>query len=274
MRKNDLFKGLKYLLKRFLNLFGIAITTTTNLSSLQSSCHCGSKADIEFLSAMPSRHVERLLKLLEKSSAQIRQDLMVLSKLNFKESGFFVEFGATNGISLSNTNLLEKEFGWRGILAEPAKSWRRELQVNRPKSKIDFRCVYSVSNQKLMFKETNVKELSTLEIFMNNDMHTSNRELGKTYLVETVSLTDLLIENNAPRQIDYLSIDTEGSEYEILKNFDFQSFHIKIITCEHNNTANKKLINQLLTSRGYIQIYDEISKIDDWYIHHSATDKI
>jgi FkbM family methyltransferase len=253
-----LFKGPKYLLKKFLNIFGIAITTTTNLSSLQSSCHCGSKADIEFLSAMPSRHVERLLKLLEKSNAQIRQDLMVLSKLNFKESGFFVEFGATNGISLSNTNLLETEFGWRGILAEPAKSWRRELQVNRPKSKIDFRCVYSVSNQKMMFKETNVKELSTLEIFMNSDMHTSNRELGKTYLVETVSLMDLLIENNAPKQIDYLSIDTEGSEYEILKNFDFQRFHIKIITCEHNNTANKKLINQLLTSRGYIQIYDEI----------------
>jgi len=270
----DMFKSPKHLLKRFFNLFGIAITTTTNLNYLESACHCGSKSDIEFLSAMPSRHVERLIKLLKHSNAQIRQDLMVLSTLNFKESGFFVEFGATNGISLSNTNLLETHFGWKGILAEPAKSWQQELKINRPRSKIDFRCVYSASHQKMMFKETNVKELSTLEIFMSNDMHTSNRELGKTYLVETVSLMDLLIENNAPEQIDYLSIDTEGSEYDILKNFDFQRFHFKIITCEHNNTANKELIYELLTSNGYTQIYDEISKIDDWYIHHTAGGKL
>ena len=57
------------------------------------------------------------------SYAQIQQDLFILCELNFKRNGFFVEFGATDGIKLSNTYLLEKEFGWTGVLVEPARCY-------------------------------------------------------------------------------------------------------------------------------------------------------
>src|SRR5436189_1252600 len=54
-----------------------------------------------------------------RSHAQLFQDLFVLETVKEKRDGFFVEFGATNGVDLSNTALLERDYGWKGILAEP-----------------------------------------------------------------------------------------------------------------------------------------------------------
>jgi len=84
--------------------------------------------------------------------------------------------------------------------------------------------------------------------------------------VQTVSLEDLLKKNNAPKYIDYLSIDTEGSEYEILSAFNFDEFNIKVITVEHNFTHQRELIFTLLTKHGYKRKYDYVSEFDDWYV--------
>jgi len=65
------------------------------------------------------------------SKSQLRQELFVLGELGFKRNGFFIEFGASNGVDHSNTYLLEKRFNWRGILAEPARIWHKSLEVNR-----------------------------------------------------------------------------------------------------------------------------------------------
>lgn len=83
----------------------------------------------------------------------------MLNESEFKRHGLFVEFGATNGLDLSNTWLLEKQFGWTGILAEPATVWHEDLKRNRTGS-IDERCVWSRSGEALQFSETAVPELS------------------------------------------------------------------------------------------------------------------
>jgi hypothetical protein len=85
------------------------------------------------------------------------------------------------------------------------------------------------------------------------------------YEVETITLGDLLETHAAPRIIDYLSIDTEGSEFEILSNFDFEKRLIRCITCEHNFTANRDKIFKLLSSKGYKRKFVEFSDCDDWY---------
>lgn len=203
-----------------------------------------------------------LSKLIQQSKSQLTQDLFVLSCLDFKRSGYFVEFGATNGIDLSNTLLLEKEFGWNGILAEPSKNWHQDLLGNRS-SHIELKAVYNKSNEKLSFLEASTPELSTLNSFRNKDSH--NRR-GQTSDVDTISLMDLLTKYDAPQIIDYLSIDTEGSELDILSNFDFEYYKFKVITVEHNFTEQREKINQLLTSKGYKQVLKEISAFDDWYV--------
>jgi hypothetical protein len=62
------------------------------------------------------------LRHYERSNAQLFQDLLVLFLLSEKRGGYFVEFGATNGISLSNTKLLEQDYGWRGQPLQGAAS--------------------------------------------------------------------------------------------------------------------------------------------------------
>jgi FkbM family methyltransferase len=222
-----------------------------------------------YLQPFKDTHPEHLSKLKiarANSQSQLMQDIFVLCELNFKENGYFVEFGATNGVELSNSHLLEKEFGWKGILAEPAKVWHKDLRENRT-SFIEEKCVWTNSSSILEFSEVSSPELSTILSYQNNgDWASSQREQSTTYQVETISLVDLLDKYQAPKIIDYLSIDTEGSEFEILSNFDFSKYRFQAITCEHNYTPERERIYQLLTKNGYIRKYPFLSKWDDWYV--------
>jgi FkbM family methyltransferase len=224
-----------------------------------------SALDLTFVKSFPEPHRNRLLNLIELSHGQLRQDLFVLTQLKFKREGFFVEFGATDGISLSNSYLLEKEFSWNGILAEPAKLWHKKLFENREAS-ISTKCVWSKSGESVVFKETSIPELSRIEKFGVEDDLKHLRKKGFVYLVETISLEDLLVQHNAPLFIDYLSIDTEGSELEILEAFNFKKYRFGVITCEHNYSENQQKIRDLLESHGYRLVYQELSEFDGWYI--------
>jgi FkbM family methyltransferase len=256
-------RAIKTLIKQFLKTTGIGITSYSNLQRLIDSSMAG--YDIEFISTLPDDKIVLSLKNLKKSKSQIRQDLFVLSELCFKRNGVFVEFGATDGINLSNTFLLEKEFGWTGILAEPAKCWHNDLRKNR-NCHIDTRCVWSDSDSTLIFNEVYDAGLSTIDRYSQNDFHKEQRENGKTYEVKTISLLDLLNHYSAPKQIDYLSIDTEGSEFEILSHFDFDKYEFKVITCEHNFTPMRENVHKLLTSKGYLRKFADVSQVDDWYV--------
>ena len=200
----------------------------------------------------------------EKSRAQLKQDIFVLLETGFKRGGYFVEFGATNGVDLSNSWLLEKIFGWTGILAEPATIWHDDLKQNRT-AIIDTRCVWSQSGVTLDFTMADAPEFSTLSTFRAKS---TKQDVGaSTYAVETISLLDLLQTNGAPAYIDYLSVDTEGSEFDILKDFDFSKFQFGVITIEHNyNKTNRDRLYALLTSKGYIRKYQSLSRWDDWYV--------
>lgn len=202
---------------------------------------------------------------LGENKSQFHQDIFVLLETGFRKNGYFVEFGATNGVDLSNTYLLEKVFGWNGILAEPATVWHNDLTANRT-AQIEFDCVWKSSGDALAFNMVDEAELSTLADFNNRDGRSRKRRQGATYTVNTVSLNDLLKRHKAPGHIDYLSIDTEGSELEILSHFDFSAHTISVITCEHNYTKDRERLFKLLTSKGYERKLTSISQCDDWYV--------
>jgi len=212
--------------------------------------------------------VEYLHRSTTQSNSQLYQDMFVLYMLHNKNNGFFVEFGATDGISLSNTYILETRFNWRGILAEPARDWKARLLANR-NCAIDNRCVWSKTAETLEFNEVSGEaELSTLHDYSHLNIQSATADTR--YSVETVSLDDLLRQHNAPKIIDYLSIDTEGSEFDILRNFDFDSWDISIITIEHNFfPKSRRMINNLLTSKGYTRKFRSLSRWDDWYVKQS-----
>ena len=255
--------------KRVVNLLGIAkYIGLENFGShpVSSVFETAEKFDSDFLNSVQPADLGKMLKLFEKSHSQIRQDLFVLHVLNYKKNGFFVEFGATNGFDLNNTYLLEKDFAWDGILAEPGRVWRNELRKNRPNAIIEERLIWKDSNSVLLFNETPMAEFSTIDLLSNRDAHRGHRENGAKYRVETISLNDMLELHKAPLVIDYLSIDTEGSEYEILSCLDFEKYSFRVITCEHNYSKQRKLIYRLLTKHGYKRMYEEISLFDDWYV--------
>lgn len=199
------------------------------------------------------------------SRAQLKQDIFALMANGFKRGGYFVEFGATNGMDLSNTFLLEKSYGWNGILAEPASIWHSELKGNR-NCNIETDCIWSETGAILDFDMVDIGEFSTISDFAKCDGHSKKRENKRTCKVETISLIDLLQKYKAPKIVDYMSVDTEGSEYEILSAFDFSAYRFNVITVEHNFAENRERLRELLEKNGYSRVFQYASKFDDWYV--------
>lgn len=254
---------MKNILNRILGKLGYSVIRNSKLAHLRAAAAHGSSWD--FLAEVPPAHVAELVRLNPLSQAQLRQDLFVLSELGLKRGGFFVEFGAASGKDLSNTWLLEKHFGWHGILAEPAKCWHERLAANRS-CIIEHDCVWKSTGEQLEFLEAEQAELATLDGFQHVNLHEKASASATRYQVKTVSLADLLERHHAPAELDYLSIDTEGSEFEILRDFDFARYPFKVITCEHSHTSIRENVYALLTAAGYVRKYEKFSDFDDWYV--------
>lgn len=232
------------------------------LRDIQRKALTGEKAQL--LAMVPEDRLRETLAFLPESPSQLNQDFFALAANGWKEGGFFVEFGATDGKTLSNSWLLEKHFGWRGILAEPGRIWRSALEQADRSAVRDYDCVWTETGQTLTFCETEWSEISTLEAFSSRDHH--DRSAARRYTVETVSLNDLLDRHEAPGTIDYLSIDTEGSEFAILSAYDFAARPIRCITVEHNYTDDRERIHDLLSGKGYERRWSDLSQFDDWYV--------
>ena len=191
------------------------------------------------------------------SKSQIYQDILAFTLNKNSKKNYFIEFGAGDGKKFSNTYILEKNFGWTGLLVEPAKSLYNKLLKNR-KSKISNFLLDDLDNKKKYFYEANDPYLSSLK--------KNNRSKLKYYL-KTISLNTLLKKNKSPKNISYISIDTEGNEYEILKNFNFSKYKVKLFTIEHNfNTKKRKKIFNLMKKNNYKRIFKHLSYMDDWYV--------
>lgn len=270
-------RGFKWFINLVLERVGLRIVQSSSITTYEAIAieyheKFRSGDDIPFLLSIPQSAIPHALRLATLSKSQIRQDLFALVATDFKRGGYFVEFGATDGYSLSNSYLLEKEFGWSGIVAEPGRMWHGELQANRSAS-ISTACVWNESGSKIEFSEVSIPELSTAKKFMGADSHANSRKITKTYLVDTISLNDLLVEFDAPTVIDYLSIDTEGSEFLILSNLDFLKWKFQVITVEHNYTQQRIEISELLTSKGYRRVCQGVSQFDDWYLSAELAEK-
>jgi len=200
--------------------------------------------------------VSFISKNFSKSHSQIFQDLFVHYILK-KEKGIYCEVGALDGKELSNTLYLEKEHGWSGILCEPNKSYQKLIKKNRPNNILVTEPLFSKENEIINFTE--------LEGGRSGIDKASNNE--KSYKLNTTTLNKVLEDNFSNRKINYISIDTEGTEYEIIKELNFEKFYPEIITIEHNYDKEKRdKIYNFLKKKNYNRYFKSISRFEDWYI--------
>lgn len=200
------------------------------------------------------------------SHGQILQDLWVLFELEFQANGYFVEFGAYDGTTHSNTMLLEERFGWTGLLVEPNPEMAAILQRSRS-AIVDPRCVWDVTGDEVELLLTEDAELSTVVDRATRDLHTYTRNATavRTVSVQTVRLDDLLNEYSAPATIDFLSVDTEGTELRVLRAFDFARHRPRLVAVEHNGRSDQRDLDALMVSNGYERRFRTMSDWDGWY---------
>jgi len=210
-----------------------------------------------------------VLSHLSESKAQLQQDLVALyfnsifqRAENPERRPFFVEIGALDGVTLSNTLLLEKSYGWQGLLCEADEQNFNRLKINRRLAKLDSRAASRFSGQNLPFLSVPNSAFSALEGYSTHIEHMSPTQIK---YVSTVNLTDLLDEHDCPVNIEFLSIDTEGNEFEILQGVDFEKYTFNYIAVEEN--SNKKQLGNLLAGNGYKRILRRVSAWDSWWVH-------
>ena len=141
------------------------------------------------------------------------------------------------------------------------------MSKNR-KCYLDHGCLYDISNKVVEF--VGAGELGGVpEDFSTfGGIHRQKiRSKAPRLSVNTISLNDLLIKYNAPTNIDYISLDTEGSEYKILSSFDFARYHVQLWTIEHNKRGVAKLAN-LMMNAGYQVIMEKIDLLCYWPLHY------
>ena len=204
--------------------------------------------------------------MIKNSKSELNQDIFVLDVLNFKKNGYFIDLGAADGVELRNTYILEKKYKWRGVLCDANSHYEKKLKLNRSQP-IENKVIYD-KNTKVKFSEIMFPMLSSISSFASGDKHKKMRKkyFVKNKIKKTISVNSFLKKHKCPTTIDYLSIDTEGSEYKILKAFDFKKYKVNVITVEHNYTDNKYKINRLLISKNF-KLVDINSKQEGWYIN-------
>mmetsp|Transcript_59893 Transcript_59893/g.140088 ORF Transcript_59893/g.140088 Transcript_59893/m.140088 type:complete len:609 (+) Transcript_59893:55-1881(+) len=215
------------------------------------------------------------------ATSQGAQDLSILKQFfssakGMRPSGTFVEFGALDGIAHSNTNFFEAALGWSGALAEPSHYFN-ELKKNRPHSFALHGAICGKSGLR-NFVDAEWPGVSGFEDVLDpgflEDLK-QGREWITNFTIHQIKCRTLqeLLDLAKLRHVDYMSVDTEGSELEILAAFPFDQYQIDTIQVEskwkdcilirdgwsradvwkywcYTQEGPQKLI-QLMTSKGY-----------------------
>ena len=189
------------------------------------------------------------------------QDQWVLEKLGRKRGGFFIDAGAHDGVICSNTLVMERDYGWDGICIEGGLPNYRMLAKNRVCRCVQA-CLHS-ANEPVRF----------FDLGLNSSLVADGRDIGSA--AQGITLEHVLDACHAPEVIDYLSIDIEGHEFEVLRVFPFDRYKFRTMTVEHNSysvgTAHRDRLRELLTGHGYVLDRADVTTpagqpYEDWYV--------
>jgi FkbM family methyltransferase len=173
-----------------------------------------------------------------------------------KTHGTFVDIGSHNGIAGSNTYFFESELHWDGLCVEPIPEVFEDLKKNR-KCHLFNACLWNENTSKKFRRVTGIGE--SLSGIVDAYHPTQKLRIENHYYEDSIEIEDLdlpcydvntILDSFKLYNVDFMSIDTEGSEEVILKHLDYDKFKIYIIVVENN--YNNQEINRFLTEKGYI----------------------
>lgn len=184
-------------------------------------------------------------------SSHIRQDEWVATVFAGRTNGYFLDFGAFDGTDMSNTLYLERERGWRGICVEPNPSYYPMLCASRNVVSVNL-ALWPQSRQVLSMVDAH--GLSSFEALKENDSNAEMRvrSIKRVVEVDTINPTELLDRFEAPTTIEYMSLDVEGAEYDVLTGLDLNRYDIGLMTIEHDcSEERKQKVREHLSAFGY-----------------------
>ena len=206
--------------------------------------------------------------------SQCGQDKFLQEKIfKSQENGTFVEIGAHDGVTRSNTYFFEKNFNWTGICIEPHPDRFEELVHNRASKTVCLPIAIANFTGVSNFKKVSgyAEMLSGLEnCYDQRHQQRIEQEVKKfggeaeTIEIQVEKLGDVLMRYGITK-VDLLSVDTEGSELEILKSIDFKQVEIRVILVE-NNYHDQSIFNYLV-AQGYFKFAS--IDADDIYVKRS-----
>lgn len=189
--------------------------------------------------------------------------------------GFFVELGANDGISQSNTLYLERKRGWRGVLIEPIPHNFLKCRQNRSLNTQVFCAACVPFDYKNEFVRMVYSNLMTVAAGLDVAFPHKHAEAGKKFIGDHAifefgavakTLTSILQESGAPTQIDFLPLDVEGNELSVLRGVDFNTYVFRTMLIESH--AGAEPLAGYLSNFGY-KLVATISNHDHVFQHRS-----
>ena len=174
------------------------------------------------------------------------QDMYAFLYFNGKRSGFYIDIGAFEGVTISNTLALEK-LGWNGICVEPIPEIYQNLIKNRKCDCVNA-AIYDEEKQ-VEFIQTIAGRSGAVKSMSEKVFKAAENEGIVKYLSITPITFNKLMEKYDIEYIDFLSIDVEGAELNVLTSIDFNKYKFGLITIENNCGYHK--LKEFMADKGY-----------------------
>lgn len=203
-----------------------------------------------------SDHAYRQAKLGSHQS-QHGEDTWLDSYFRKKSNGFFVEVGAYDGVVLSNTYFFEIERQWTGILVEPDSRNAANCRANRRNSKV-YECaaIGSPEIDEVSFFKVNGGEVySTVNLVENHAQRLEKFGLTSTETRVKAKTLNKIFEESEIKTIDFISIDVEEGELDVLRGFDIRRWNPGIVMIESNAAERDPLIRRYFVEHGYAYLH-------------------
>lgn len=188
-------------------------------------------------------------------ASQYGQDAFVVDLFGGKRDGVFVDIGANDGVSLSNSYVLERQYGWSGLLVEPHASTFEKLVGSRSSRAVQACAAPDDGVVRFSQIEGGANMLSGVSsLYSRRHRRRVARALrkqgGHLSEVEVPAVRiDRLVEEMGFARVDYLSVDTEGGERAIVDAIDLDRFEVGCISMENNSQDTS--VREYMAGRGY-----------------------